>query len=636
MVKKKEIFLFIMLLMLGGLMIYIYGYIKEAKVEMFEKIEKDKINQVVDIYENIKNTTIKDENITTANDMLNFLSKKENRIAQEKKIATLLSPSIKYIYLLMRDKRGRFRYLLDASKIDKANFYQKFDVDSPKYNLVYEIKKPQVIRYEDVENLCLTYLYPLIIDGDVVAILSFDITNYLKQDIDYLIKPLESFFIILMIFIILLILMTTVQVIHYFVTRKKIFTDPLTQLFNRNYLQEIMPMLNLEHYSIAMLDLDRFKSVNDTYGHKAGDFILSQSSKIFKSSIRDTDILIRYGGEEFLLFIYNRDNDPSISMEICERVRSNISKNLYTFDNNDIKMSVSIGINKRPHLEKNLTEAIKKADKMLYIAKSEGRDKVIALDDNMVNKDEKSYDIQFVNEAILDNRVVCYYQPIYDHMKNEIVKYEALVRIKDKDGSLIYPMSFLPDLKHTNIHYKLTQRILSLIFDKFRTNGKYVTINLSFLDLINQDIVNTIQDSLGSDREFAKRITFEILESDEIENIELFKEKISFIHSLGSTVSVDDFGSGYSNFRTVLDIEANYLKIDGSLIKNIDKNDKDFKVVESIIHFAKVSNMSTIAEFVHSKDVYDKLRTLDLDYMQGYYVSKPIEKLATNEDLFKD
>jgi len=636
MVKKKEVFLFVVLLMLGGLMIYIYDYIKEAKIEMFDKIEKDKINQVVDIYNNIKRTTVKDENISTESDMFKFLSKKQNRISQEKKIATLLSPSIKYIYILIRDKRGRFRYLIDASKIDKANYYQKFDVDSPKYNLVYETKKPQIIRHKDgVENLCLTYLYPLTINGKVVAILTFDITNYLKKDIESLIKPLENFFIILMVFIVLLILMTVIQVIHYFVTRKKIFTDPLTKLFNRNYLQEIMPMLNLEHYSIAMLDLDRFKSVNDTYGHKAGDYVLSKSSEIFKHSIRETDILIRYGGEEFLLFIYNRDN-ADISMEICERIRKNISENLYTFDNSDINMSVSIGIHKKPYLEKNLTEAIKKADKMLYVAKSEGRNRVIAFEENIKEEEEKSYDINFVKEAILDDRVMCYYQPIYDFANSKIIKYEALVRIKDTNGDIIYPMSFLPNLKHTNIHYKLTQRILSLIFDKFKNNDKSVSINLSFLDLINKDIVDTIRDTLGDNIAFAKRITFEILESDEIENIELFKNKIKFLHDLGSKISVDDFGSGYSNFRTVLDIEADYLKIDGSLIKNIDKNDKDYKVVESIIHFAKVSNMSTIAEFVHSKDVYDKLKTLELDYMQGYYIAKPLAKIATEDDLFKD
>ena len=132
-----------------------------------------------------------------------------------------------------------------------------------------------------------------------------------------------------------------------------------------------------------------------------------------------------------------------------------------------------------------------------------------------------------------------------------------------------------------------------------------------------------IADKLKLNTDLASRITFEILESDEIDNMELFKEKIDILHALGSSISIDDFGSGYSNFKMVLDMEADYLKIDGSLIKNIDKSEKDFKVVKNIIRFAQDSNMKTIAEFVHSKAVYDKLIELDVDYMQGYYISPP-------------
>ena len=134
----------------------------------------------------------------------------------------------------------------------------------------------------------------------------------------------------------------------------------------------------------------------------------------------------------------------------------------------------------------------------------------------------------------------------------------------------------------------------------------------------------------------ASRVTFEILESDEIDNITLFKEKINLLHSLGAKVSIDDFGSGYSNFKTILDIEANFLKIDGSLIKNIDKNEKDFKVVKSIIHFAKEANMQTIAEFVHSKEVYKKLQELNVNYMQGYFIAQPSAELSSKNELFKD
>ena len=636
MVKKKEIFLFFALLILSFFIVYVYHYIAETKNEIFVKIENDKIQQILNVYKNIKDDTLKNEHINTADGIYKFLENKQNREKQEEKLSTLLSSSVKYIYILTKDKKGRYRFLLDASKIDKANFYQKFDVDSPKYDEVYKTKKAQILRHKNMENLCLTYLYPLIIDDKVVAIFTMDITNYLKKDIDALISPLESFFMILMVFIFLLMIMTIIQVLHYFITKKKIFTDPLTQLYNRNYLQEITPMLNLKNYSIAMLDLDRFKMINDTYGHKTGDYILSKSSEIFKSSIRESDILIRYGGEEFLLFIDNKHSDKT-AFEICEDVRKHISLYNFKYDNNDIKMQVSIGIHKNPHLEKNLTEAIKLADKMLYIAKSEGRNRVITYSESSEKSIySRTKGIDFVKEALENDRVYLYYQPIYNYKTGKIYKYEALVRIIDIDNKVISPIFFLPDLKHTNIHYKLTQRILSIVFIKFKQNTSSVSINLNFSDLINHDIETTIINELKDNKELASRITFEILESDEIADIKLFKEKIDILHRLGSKISIDDFGSGYSNFRTILDIEANILKIDGSLIKNIDKNSKDFKVVKSIINFAKEAGMKTVAEFVHSKNVYDKLVELDVDYMQGYYIAQPSVELLQDSELFKD
>lgn len=382
-------------------------------------------------------------------------------------------------------------------------------------------------------------------------------------------------------------IMSIIQVFHYFITKKRIFTDPLTQLFNRNYFKEIVSTINLEHYSIAMLDLDRFKTINDTYGHKTGDFVLSQSSIILKNSTRDSDILIRYGGEEFLLFIYNRDETESVS-KVCERIRENISSYMFNYDNNEIKMQVSIGLHENPSLEKNLTQAIKIADKMLYIAKSEGRNRVVSYNEKSKSSIlSKTKDINFVKLALEEDRITCYYQPIYAHTSNRIFKYEALVRIVDKNNNIIAPAYFLPELKHTNIHYKLTQRILSKVFEKFENLQESVSVNINFSDLINSDIEQTIVNTFKENADLASRVTFEILESDEIDNIELFKEKINLLHSLGAKVSIDDFGSGYSNFKTILDIQANYLKIDGSLIKNIATNEKDFKVVKSIITLRK-------------------------------------------------
>ncbi|RLA78225.1 MAG: bifunctional diguanylate cyclase/phosphodiesterase [Epsilonproteobacteria bacterium] len=636
MVKKKELFLFFVLIILGAFFLFIYDFIKDVKKDIYTKVETNKIEQLSYLFKNLEVDLLNKNNIKNTDDLVHLLSKKDIRDEYEKHLRILTTPSMKYIYLLAKDKKDRFRFLLDGSKTDRAEFYQKFDVENIEYKTLYKINKAQTIRQVNMENLYLTYLHPVIVDGKTIAVLSVDITTKIQNTILKLIKPLELFFIILIIFIFLLMIMSIMQLFYYFVTRKKIFTDPLTQLYNRNYLNEISPMMDLTHYSIAMLDLDKFKAVNDTYGHKTGDYILAQTSKIFKDSIRDSDILIRYGGEEFLLFIYDRDSDDS-ALKVCQRIRKAVHENIFNYEEDELRMQVSIGLHENPSFEKNIHEAIKISDKMLYIAKSEGRNRVICYNENAKKKTiTNTKGIDFVKEAINDNRVVCYYQPIYEHNTNTIIKYEALVRIIDTDNQIVSPIFFLPEIKDTNIHYKITQRILSIVFDKFKDNNENVSININFSDLINRDIEKTIINTLKNDKDLASRVTFEILESDEIDNIKLFKSKIDLIHLLGSSVSIDDFGSGYSNFRTILDIEANYLKIDGSLIKYIDESEKDFKVVKSIIHFAQVANMKTIAEFVHSASVYEKLLELKVDYMQGYYISEPKDELLTNDELFNN
>jgi diguanylate cyclase (GGDEF)-like protein len=634
MVKKRELFIFFLLFLLGLFFVYTYNEIVRAKEAIFERIEKHEIAQISDVLEKMQKQIVEDAHKQKTQDLTLFFQEKEHLLAYEEMLSMMLTSDVKYSYILHKDDTQKFRFLLDASKTDKANFNQKFDVNAPEYNLVYTSKKPQIIKQQNIENLYITYLHPIIDEGEVVAFFNIDFTTDIKSIILESIKPLETLFTLLTLFIVMFMGMTLVQIFHYFITKKRIFTDPLTKTFNRNYLEEISSVLNLEHYSLAILDLDRFKIINDTYGHKAGDYVLSHVSQVFKNSIRDNDILVRYGGEEFLLLINNRGNTKK---EICERIRNNIAQEKFVYDGHEISVTVSIGLHVNPYLEKNLQEAIKKADEMLYEAKKSGRNKIVIYDEKRETTTSSSFsskDLSFVKEAMDENRVVCYYQPIYNHKTGEIFKYEALVRILTKEGEVIPPNQFLPQIQLTNMHYKLTQRILALVFEKFQTNQKHVSINISFADLNNQDIEETITQTLRSDPFLASRVTFEILESSEIDDIKSFKQKIQLLHSLQAKVAIDDFGSGYANFRRIIDTEANYLKIDGSLIKNIHKNSKDFAVVKSIVHFALQSNMQTIAEFVHSKEVYEKLLLLDIDYLQGYYISEPRAELVSKEELF--
>lgn len=632
MVKSKDLVIFSLLLVLGISFAYIYNEIKTTKEDIFTRVERDQIEHISSILKNIENDFISSLGIKNEYDLLESFKNEKNRKKYEHIASLLMTPNIKYAYILQKDETGRFRFLLDASKTDKAGFYQKFDVDSFEYMQAYTTKMPQIIKQKNIENLYITLLHPIINNGEVIALFSVDITTEIQDLIHNSVEPLENFFIILIIIVMLFMLLIILQLFHYFITRKRVFTDPLTKTFNRNYLEELLHVINLKNYSIAMLDLDKFKSVNDVYGHQTGDYILIQTSKIFKSSIRAGDILVRYGGEEFLLLIHNRNGS---ALDVCERIRESIFLGEYFYDGNEIKTSVSIGLHKHPSLEKNLYEAIKIADKMLYLAKKNGRNRVEIYDEKALSEENcSSKDISFVKEALDEERVVCCYQPIYDYKSGEIYKYESLVRIIASDGRVVLPFEFLPQIKGTNMHYKLTQRILHIVFEKVIESKKNISININFSDLTNPDIQETIISTLSNDHELASKITFEILESDEIDDVELFKEKTSLLHSLGAKVSIDDFGSGYSNFKTIIDIEANYLKIDGSLIQNIDINIKDYKVAKSIIHFASQSNMKTVAEFVHSKEVFDKLVELNVDYMQGFYISQPKATLIEKEELF--
>lgn len=632
MVKSKDFIIFIFLFILGLFFVYIYNNIKVTKNDIYNRIEAHQVDQISAIFKNIENEMLGSLEIKDSDELRKSFEDSAQREKYEKTISLLLTPNIKYAYILQKDEGDRFRFLLDASKIDKAGFYQKFDVESTKYLEAYKTKQPQTIKQKDIENLYITVLYPIISNNEVIALFSVDITTEIQDLILHSIKPLENFFIILIIVIMLFMVLIVLQLFHYFITRKRVFTDPLTSTFNRNYLQELLHVINLKNYSIAVLDLDKFKSINDVYGHQAGDFILAQASKIFKSSIKASDILVRYGGEEFLLLIHNKD---SSALDICEKIRERIMNGEYFYEGNEIRVSVSIGLHIHPSLEKNIHEAIKTADKMLYLAKKNGRNRIEIYDEKTQNiEGNSSKDIAFVKEALDEDRVTCYYQPIYDYKSGEIYKYESLVRIIAQDGRVVSPFEFLPPIKDTNIHYKLTQRILNIVFEKIKESQKNISVNINFSDLMNSDIEETIITHLKESPESAHKITFEILESSEIDDVELFKEKTSMLHSLGAKVSIDDFGSGYSNFKTIIDIEANYLKIDGSLIKNIDKNIKDYKVAKSIIHFAAQSNMKTVAEFVHSKEVFEKLIELNVDFMQGYYISAPKADITSKEELF--
>jgi len=295
----------------------------------------------------------------------------------EEHLLNLITDNIKYAYLLYKDKHGIFRFLVDASPIEeKAMLNQKFDITSDKWYGLYKTKKPTIIQHTLIKKLSISYLVPIMYENNVELILVIDFSVDKLEKINGIIFLMKSglFFILSITFILFIILI--IQFIKYKNIKKYSFTDKLTGLYNRNYLYEIQDTLKLDEFLVAALDIDHFKSVNDTYGHDVGDIILREVGNILLHTIRvEEDIVIRYGGEEFVILIKTKSENTEGSLNVIHRILSNIKEHKMFINEEDyINITVSIGVNTKPRKSRNFLEAFKLADLALYEAKESGRD----------------------------------------------------------------------------------------------------------------------------------------------------------------------------------------------------------------------------------------------------------------------
>jgi EAL domain-containing protein (putative c-di-GMP-specific phosphodiesterase class I) len=227
-----------------------------------------------------------------------------------------------------------------------------------------------------------------------------------------------------------------------------------------------------------------------------------------------------------------------------------------------------------------------------------------------------------IRYAIREDQIIPFFQPIIDLKNNRVSKYECLVRLRQDNGEILSPNAFLSISQKLKLYPKITEIMIQKTFEFFQNNGFGFTINLAFDDIFNERtnryIFNKI-DEYG----VAGQLTFEILETQQLENDPAVQEFIRKVKATGAEIAIDDFGSGFANFEHMTKIDADYIKIDGSLIKNIDTDLNARLVVETIVVFAKKLGMKTVAEFVHSEQILKYVNALEIDYAQGYYLGKP-------------
>jgi len=231
-----------------------------------------------------------------------------------------------------------------------------------------------------------------------------------------------------------------------------------------------------------------------------------------------------------------------------------------------------------------------------------------------------------IHRALENNGIICHYQPIFDRNKN-ISKYEVLVRMRDENGKILLPGEFLPIAKTTKLYTRITKEVIKKSCEKFSKTGKEFNVNISIDDINDPELVDFILQTLKN-TDTGKKIGFEILETEGIENYDIVKNFIDKVKKLGAKVLLDDFGSGYSNFKHILSLNIDCIKIDGSLIQEVYKHKKNLIVVETIIDFAKKIGANTVAEFVCCKETFDIIKKLDIDYFQGFYLAKPMPDIV--------
>jgi len=543
----------------------------------------------------------------------------------ESSLEIINNETFKYIFVLYKDNHGNYRFLLDGSK-EKAFFNQRLNVDKEVWDSVYTEKKPHILDQNKLDGLWITYLYPVIINNKTKAIIAIDFSKELPKNIYTAIEPLNNIFSYIFIAITFLILILIYQTFLSLKSKKESITDPLTQTYNRNYMRELLQKINIDAYQIMMCDIDYFKHINDNYGHKAGDEVLTKTAHILNTEIRPEDILIRFGGEEFLIFIKRHKKQDNLAYNIAQRIRKKVEETHFNYEDKEIHITLSIGITCQPEHFKSIAEAIKHADEMLYIAKREGRNTVVSTTTHTTKKVQKSdkKTINEVKEALEEKRIICYFQPIFETQSQKILKYEALVRLREKDGSITPPAAFLENVMYTNIYNDLTKTVLESVFEHIQKRQVSISINLNFSDILDNTIYQLIIDELQSHKSDAPWLIVELLEYEILsETSELVKERLMKIKSFGVKIAIDDFGSGYSNYTMFQALPIDILKIDGSLIKDLDRSKTSRILTESIVLLAKELGIRTVAEFVHSKEILEEVKRLNIDEAQGFYLAKP-------------
>ena len=618
--NNNKIYYFIML---SFIVLIVSGGVLYNNIDSFEKKLKNMLLQ--------QSITLLDDTLTNVvDDMLknspDFVTKNLNDTELRAKNEEVLRPfntsDINSLYFLFVKNNNLFFLLDTASDTDSGDMAEAFMPEEDHYfNLAIKKQQKQLFIQNKLGNLGFTLIKPILEDEKLIGLLVVDYTQSKLSSLSSMlsIKSLGIALIIMM----LMLFAFIYYIIHINSMKYKIYYNVKTNTLNRVFLTDNYEKIEFSKYYVVLADLDFFKRINNLYGHENGDKVITSIILIINSLLLKNDKFIQYSGEEFLLLISKENKSVELFKKLLEDIRIKVEAKTFSLENEPFSLTISLGALIQTELERSLQDAIHKADTALYKSKHNGRNRVSYFDLTQ----RKRLHREKLKEMIGSDNLICYYQPIRSLKDQKLHHYEALLRIKDGE-EIIFPDKILPDLEDSYLYSYLTKRVIEFNVKKLRSDSKIkIAINLSADDLVNDSILSL----LAQNADLSDRLFIEILENKSIDykKVELSIQKLKMF---GYKICIDDFGSGYSNINHLLNLSIDFLKIDGSIIKEINHDKRAYSIVKTFAQFCQQNNIEMIAEFIDSQDVVDTLKSFGVEYGQGWYFSKalPYEELDKN------
>ena len=411
--------------------------------------------------------------------------------------------------------------------------------------------------------------------------------------------------------------------------------DALTGLINRRRFQEELErsIAFTQRYqqqgALFFIDLDQFKYINDSYGHQFGDEYLLDVSRRLSRILRRTDILGRLGGDEFGVIIPSIS--PTEAQTVANTILSTLTQDTMECKGDLIHVSACIGITMFPTQGVVSSDLLAKADAAMYAAKQKGNGNAHVFDDEedqLMNMQEKIHWEERIRYALANDRFVLYYQPVANLSNMEITHYEVLLRMLGEDDKVIAPAAFIETAERFGLireidRWVIKNAIKSQALKKAAGEHVSIAVNISGRHFGNTEILDLVKDTIQYYAADPRNIIFEVTETAAVENLAKAREFMDALRKLGCRFALDDFGIGFSSFHYLRNLPVDYVKIDGSFVRNlhIDKADQVF--VKAMVDLATNLGITCIAEFVENGDIVDVLRELNVAQGQGYFLSRP-------------